>query len=130
MAVVIMVDLDNFGEVTRRKGWTEYSPNPVTRYLSHAVAAFAEKHHATILHGLDFERGTEEAQIYCSDPDVEEVITDLHTIRKEIHHLGETTLSVGIVTITPDIPVKSLKDFPLAKKALRISKRKKKIILL
>jgi len=130
MAVVIMLDLDEFGEVTKRKGWTEYSPNPVTRYLSHAVSAFAEKYHATILYGLDFERGTEEAQIYCSDPDLEEVMTDLECIRKEIQTISETTLSVGIVNVPPDIPVKSLKDFPLAKKALRESKRKKKIILL
>ena len=130
MAVIIALDLDKFSEVTKRKGWTEYSPNPVTRYVSHAVSEFAEKHHATILYGLDFERGTEEAQIYCSDPDLDSIITDLETIRKTVKNMGETTLSIGIASVTPDIPVKSLKDFPLAKKALKESKRKKKIVLL
>lgn len=130
MAVIIAVDLDDFTEVTKRKGWTEYSPNPITRYLSHAVSDFAQKHHATILHGLDFERGTEEAQIYCSDPDMKEVITDLEQIQTTVKHMGETTLSVGIAYVSSHVPVKSLKDFPLAKKALKESKRKKKIILL
>lgn len=130
MAVVIALDLDRFSDVTRRKGWTEYSPNPVTRYLSHAVSEFAEKHQATVLYGLDFERGTEEAQIYCSDPDLEAVVTDLENVRKEIQIMGETTLSVGIASVASDISVKSLKDFPLAKKALKESKRKKKIVLL
>jgi len=130
MAVVIALDLDRFSDVTRRKGWTEYSPNPVTRYLSHAVSEFAEKHQATVLYGLDFERGTEEAQIYCSDPDLEAVIADLESIRKEIQLVCETTLSVGIAHVASDVSVKSLRDFPLAKKALRESKRKKKIVLL
>jgi len=129
MAVIIAVDLDKFSEMTKKMGWTEYSPNPVTRYLTHAISAFAEKHHAPILCGLDFERGTEEAQIYCSDPDVDEIIADLEVMREEIRKMG-TTLSCGIAHITPDIPAKSLIDFPLAKKALKKSKREKKIILL
>ena len=130
MAVIIAVDLDKFSEVTRKKGWTEYSPNPVTRYLSHAVSDFAEKHHATILCGLDFERGTEEAQIYCSDPDLDLIITDLECIRETIKTMGETTISIGIASVSVNIPFKSLIDFPLAKKALKESKRKKKIVLL
>lgn len=129
MAVVIALDLDKFSEVTRKKGWTEYSPNPITRFLSHAVSAFAEKHHATVLCGLDFERGTEEAQVYCSDPDTEEIIADLEEMREEVEKMG-TTLSVGIASVTSSICAKSLKDFPLVKKALRESKRKKEIVLL
>lgn len=130
MAVVIALDLDKFSDVIKEKGWTAYSPNRVTRYLSHAVSAFAEKHHATVLYGLNFERGTEEAQLYCSDPDMQQVIADLECMREDIHTMGETTLSVGIASVARDIPVKSLKDFPLAKKALKISKRKKEIISL
>lgn len=129
MAVIIALDLDQFGDLTRKMGWTEYAPNPVTRYMSHAVSAFAEAHHATILWGLDSERGTEEAQIYCSDPDLDAVVADLETMRADVKRMG-CTLSIGIACIAPDIPAKSLKDFPLAKKALRKSKRKKKIILL
>lgn len=130
MAVVIAVDLDNFAEIVKKRGWTAYSPNPVTRYLSHAVSNFAKNHSATIIHGLDFERGTEEAVIYCSDPDLGSIIADLKVMRKEIYDLGETTLSVGITCIPSDVPVKSLKDFPLAKKALKESKRKGEIIIL
>jgi hypothetical protein len=130
MAVVIGLDLDRFSDITKKKGWTEYSPNPATRYLSHAVYDFAEKHHATIVHGLDFEKGTEEAQIYCSDPDLEEVVADLEDMRHRIQEICETTLSIGIAKIASDIPVKSLKDFHLVKRALRESKRKKRIIIL
>lgn len=129
MAVVIALDLDQFSEMTKRMGWTEYSPNPVTRYMSHAVSAFAEEHHATILCGLDFERGTEEAQIYCSDPDLDAIVINLEMMRSDVKKMG-CTLSIGIAYTPPDVPVKALKDFPLAKKALRESKRKKKIILL
>jgi hypothetical protein len=128
--VVIALDLDKFGDLTRKMGWTEYHPNPVTRYLSHAVADFAAAHQATLLCGLDFERGTEEAQIYCSHPDMEAIVKDLETMRREVKNLSETTLSVGIARIAPDIPVKAVKDFPLVKKALRESKRKGRIVIL
>lgn len=129
MAVVICVDIDRFGDMTREKGWTPYSPNPVTRYLTHAVSAFAERHAATILYGLDTERGTEEAQLYCSSPDLARIIEDLEEIRAEMRTMG-ASLSVGIASVAPGIPLKALKDFPLAKKALRESKRKKEIVLL
>jgi hypothetical protein len=130
MAVIVAVDLDDFSTVTRQKGWTPYSPNPVTRYMSHAVSRLAQTHHATLLHGLDFERGTEEAQIYCSSPDMDVLLRDLEEMRATIVSLSGTTLSVGIVQVPSQIPPRSLVDYPLVKKALRKSKRKKKIILL
>jgi hypothetical protein len=130
MALMIALDLDEFSKVTRQRGWTQYSPNPVTRYLSHAVSDLVETHHATVLHGLDFERGTEEAQIYCSSPDMETLIKDLEHIRSTIKSLGGTTLSIGIAQVPSQIPVTLLVDFPLVKKALRKSKRKKEIVIL
>ncbi|MBU7033435.1 MAG: hypothetical protein HXS53_12960 [Theionarchaea archaeon] len=130
MALLIALDIDEFSKVTRQKGWTQYSPNPVTRYLSHAVADLAEAHHATILQGLDYERGTEEAQIYCSSPHLESLIEDLEHIRSTIYSLGGTTLSIGIALVPSQIPVNLLVDFPLVKKALRKSKRKKEIVIL
>lgn len=130
MAVVIAVDLDNFADIVKERGWTSYSPNPVTRYLSHAVSAFCQKHAATIIHGLDIERGTEEAVIYCSDVDIDTITADLEMMRKEVYALYETTLSVGIAHVPSTIPVKLIKDLPLAKKALKESKRKGEIIIL
>lgn len=129
MAVVIALDLDKFSEMTKKMGWTEYSPNVITRFLSHAVTEFARNHHAAILHGVDVERGTEEAQIYCSDPDLDVIVGDLEQMRTDIQELG-ASLSVGIANVSSEISAKLLKDFPLAKKALRESKRKKKIVLL
>ncbi|KYK35549.1 MAG: hypothetical protein HXS46_02785 [Theionarchaea archaeon] len=129
MAVVIALDLDKFSEMTKKMGWTEYSPNVITRFLSHAVTEFARNHHATILHGVDVERGTEEAQIYCSDPDLDVIVGDLEQMRTDIQELG-ASLSVGIANVPSEISARLLKDFPLAKKALRESKRKKKIVLL
>jgi hypothetical protein len=130
MAVIVALDLDDFSTVTRQKGWTPYAPNSVTRYMSHAVSHLAETHHATILHGLDFERGTEEAQIYCSSPHMDALLKDLEQMRATVLSLGGTTLSVGIVQVPSRIPPRSLVDYPLVKKALRKSKRKKKIMLL
>lgn len=130
MAVIVAVDIDDFSRVTREKGWSPYSPNPVTRYLSHAISDLVHTHHATLLHGLDFERGTEEAQIYCSSPDMNRLIIDVEEMRTQVFSLSGTTLSVGIVQVPSQIPAHSLIDFPLVKKALRKSKRKKEIILL
>jgi hypothetical protein len=129
MAVVIALDLDKFTQVITERGWSEYSPNPVTRYLTHAVSDFAQDHHATVLSGVDYKRGTEEAQVYCSHPDINTIIQDLNNICKKIQKMG-VTLSVGIAHVPSEIPAKSLQDYPLAKKALRKSKRKGKIIVL
>ncbi len=129
MAVIISLDLDNFSKITTERGWSQYSPNPVTRFLTHAVSNFAQNHHATVLSGVDSQRGTEEAQIYCSHPDLDKIIHDLNNIRRKIKEMG-VTLSVGIAQVPSDIPAKSLQDYPLAKKALRKSKRKGKIQVL
>lgn len=129
MAVVIALDLDNFGQITTERGWSQYTPNKVTRYLTHAVTDFVQNHHATVLSGLDVQRGTEEAQIYCSYPDLDDITNDLKIIRQKIKEM-KVTLSVGIAQVPSSIPAKSLQDYPLAKKALEKSKRKGKIVIL
>jgi GGDEF domain-containing protein len=97
----IFFDLDNFKEIMKKMGWTEFKPNAITGNLTQFVKMFASKHNANILWGLDQERGTEEAYLEVVEPDPDEVYTDLEEIRKKIEELGKETksnahLSIGV----------------------------------
>jgi len=97
----IFLDLDNFKEVMRKMGWSEFRPNPITGTLTQLVQRLAAKYNATVLWGLDPERGTEEAYMEVVEPDTEELISDLEEVRKEIEKLGKETksnahLSIGV----------------------------------
>jgi GGDEF domain-containing protein len=97
----VFLDLDNFKEIMKKMGWTEYKPNAITGSLSQLVQIFAAKNNANILWGLDQERGTEETYMEIVEPDAEELCTDLEKIRKKIEELGKETksnahLSIGV----------------------------------
>ncbi len=95
----IFLDLDNFKEVMKKMGWTEFKPNAITGNLTQLIQLFASKHTANILWGLDKERGTEEAYLEVVEPDVEELNRDLENIRKEIETLGKKTKSNATISI-------------------------------
>ncbi|MCE4606118.1 MAG: hypothetical protein F7B59_02150 [Desulfurococcales archaeon] len=58
---LVILDLDRFKEYTIQHELDDYKPNTVTGTLSRLVSALASKYSGSILHGLDWERGTEEA---------------------------------------------------------------------
>ncbi|GAB6148558.1 hypothetical protein [Stetteria hydrogenophila] len=94
---VVVLDLDEFEEVTRERGYDEYRPNEVTGLLSALVEGFARKWQAVIVYGLDWERGTEEALIEVPYVEASEVSGDLVEIAREV---GATGVSVTIVAVT------------------------------
>jgi len=99
--VIIALDLDHFKEVVKEMGWPEYSPNPITGLLSNLVDDLIRKHYAMAIYGLDWERGTEEAMLACSSPDMDSLLKNLEAIRRKIEETGKetgsnATISVGV----------------------------------
>ena len=88
-----MLDLDQFGKIIKEVGWSEYKPNRVTGCLSSLVMNLLSKHHGTHIQGLDNKRGTEEAILFFSDPDLEELLGDLESIKENIYRGDPTAAS-------------------------------------
>ena len=135
-SALVMLDLDQFGKIIKETGWSEYTPNHVTGYLSNLVTDLLSKHHGTHIQGLDPRRGTEEAILLFSAPDMDELLTDLEKIKMKIYRLGKEltlpiTISIGVSVGSP--PVMRLRDsrnitrtllFKSAKTALKTAKKK------
>lgn len=142
MRVLVYLDLDNFKQTVKEKGWTSYTPNPITAELSEMVKEISEKHAASVLFGLDFERGTEEALLFFSDIPPEILEHDLEAMRRRIEALGiehctGTTISIGVATNIPEMNLRAIqrqdiKRHPVLKlsyNALRKAKRKKNCVV-
>ncbi len=102
---IVAIDLDNFSEVVRSRGWSSYKPNPATGLLTNLISELVEKYMGFVVYGLDWDRGTEEAliEIPCVEP--REVASDLKKIVFELKGLG---VSASIVAI---------KDYVMCKRA-------------
>jgi len=133
--ITVVLDLDRFKEVMKLMGWSEYKPNVVTGSLTRLVEELASKLGGVVIHGLDEERGTEEAVIKFVGADVEEVLGELERVRLEIERIGKesgsnATISMGVYVG----PITSLKPQPLSEArrapevvmALRALKKAKK----
>ncbi|MEM4696501.1 MAG: hypothetical protein QW170_04535, partial [Desulfurococcaceae archaeon] len=104
--LIIILDLDKFGEFVEERGLDPYIPNEITGYLTEAVLDFVRKWRGVVIYGLDSSRGTEEAVIEIPGfTDIEGIIRDLERIRDDVNSLGA---SISIVV---------LKDMVLAKPA-------------
>lgn len=134
--VVVILDLDRFKKIVKEMGWPEYSPNPITGLLSELVEDLARKHHAMIIYGLNWKRGTEEAILSCSSPNVDALLNDLEAIRRKVEDAGRetgsnTTISIGVaqgpvLLVKPATSRKELFKTPterLAKQSLQKAKR-------
>ncbi len=93
---IVVIDLDEFGEIVQERGWSEYHPNPVTGTLTQLVEDFVRKWHGYVVYGLDYKRGTEEVVIEIPLTTPEELIDDLRYIKEEINRLG---VGVTIVAV-------------------------------
>jgi len=133
--VTVILDLDRFKEVMKAMGWNEYEPNVVTESLTRLVEEVASRLGGIVIHGLDEERGTEEAVIKFVDVDVDEVLKELERVRLEIERIGKESGSNATISVGAYVgPITSLKPQPLseAKKApevmmaLRALKKAKK----
>ncbi|HDI47101.1 MAG TPA: GGDEF domain-containing protein [Candidatus Methanomethylia archaeon] len=96
---VVIIDLDRFKEIVEEKGWSEYTPNPVTSELTALIKNLISKHFGVVIYGLDEERGTEEAVLEFPSADEEDLLKDLEEIRKRIEEVGLQTRSGATVSI-------------------------------
>lgn len=105
--VIIVLDLDRFGDFVEERGLDPYKPNLVTGELTHLVEYLATKYRGVIVYGLSYERGTEEAiiEIPFGVDNVDALMTDFEYIKQRIESLGA---SISIVAI---------RDYVLCKKA-------------
>ncbi len=102
--VVVVIDLDRFGEVVRERGWSEYKPNPVTGLLTQLVERLVSKWRAVVVYGLDPERGTEEVVLEIPLVEPEEILPDLEEVKREVNQYGVgVTIAVvkGYVGLKP-----------------------------
>ncbi|RLI65815.1 MAG: hypothetical protein DRO67_02135 [Candidatus Asgardarchaeum californiense] len=140
---VVFLDLDNFGKIVTEHSLSKYTPNIITGTLTHLVYSLVQRYNAVVLHGLDWQRGTEEALIEITEPDMPSLISDLKAIKEKIASLGKetgtnATLSIGVAIGYESIFVKpssrkSLFNTPLrrlAKRALSLAKKKKNDLVL
>lgn len=93
---IVIMDLDNFSEVIKERGWSEWRPNDATALLTELVRSFASKWGGAVIWGLDEERGTEEAVIEIPYVEPEELKEDLENIRRRLAELG---VSISIVAV-------------------------------
>lgn len=127
---VVIMDLDRFGDMVRERGWSEYSPNPVTGTLTRLVEEFVSKWSAVVLYGLDPGRGTEEVVLEVPNVSPQDVEEDLRRILEEIKRLG-ACISIVAVKAYVGLPAYSRKEAytgtpgrRLAAKLLRRIKRR------
>ncbi len=113
---IVMIDLDDFEQVTQTLGLDEYKPNFATGELTNLIESFANKKRGVIIHGLDRERGTEEAVIEIPYTSPEEVIKDLEEIMEKLSSIGvKATIAVaeGMVSARPALnPKEAFKGTP------------------
>ncbi|MEB3846750.1 MAG: hypothetical protein GSR74_02095 [Desulfurococcales archaeon] len=96
---IIMIDLDDFGEIVEEKGWSRYRPNQATGLLSSLIEAFARKWQAVIVYGLDWERGTEEAVLELPGVEAGELTGDLARIAAELCSSAGVSATIVAVTV-------------------------------
>lgn len=131
----VVLDLDHFGEITKKASWTQYKPNIVSGLLTELVTELLSKHHGTHLKGINYQRGTEEAVLFFSSPDPQVLQEDLETLRKRIQLLQgdlgfSVTISIGIA-FGPSLHMRisetsELTQIPLYKSAYKALRKAKK----
>lgn len=138
-SLVVLMDLDNFKEISTSQGWTKYSPNIITGNLTELVRKLIRNHFGTMVHGLNQEEGTEECMIVFTAPNFNDLLNDLEELRSEIEKFGiksgtNATISIGVARgpVYNTKPARSRKKEhlyndptrALAKKALNEAKKK------
>jgi len=97
---IVVVDLDNFKACTAKKGWTRYTPNPITALLTQRIQQIISVQFGTLLWGLNEQEGTEESLLYFSCG-INEIYDTFEALRLEILTLARkedapTSLSIGM----------------------------------
>jgi hypothetical protein len=99
---IVFLDLDKFGECMDFMGWTRYTPNEITGFMTEKIMLWISTYFAVHIWGMNEKEGTEEAMLaFFQDP--EEIYDLMESFRNEIFLLAQkikapTTLSIGIST--------------------------------
>ncbi len=107
---IVVMDLDEFEEMTQRMGWDRYKPNIVTGTLTQLVEWFVSKWRAVVVFGLDPVRGTEEVVLEIPGVEPEEVKEDLEYIKKRINEVGARITIVAVKGYVGLKPANSRRD--------------------
>ncbi|MCC6040952.1 MAG: hypothetical protein LM557_02120 [Desulfurococcaceae archaeon] len=131
--LIVIIDLDEFGEFVEKRGLDPYKPNIVTGELTRLVEEFTRRFQGVVVYGLDYERGTEEALIeipYGVDY-VDQVVSELERIAQRIREHGVTLTAVVVMDSVIGKPARSRREAysgtpgrRRALKALREAKKK------
>lgn len=106
----MVLDLDRFEELSRARGFNEYTPNEITGLLSHLVDRFARKWSGVVVYGVDWERGTEEAVIEIPEVEAEELEQDLIEIAEEVRRAGASITIVALTGFISGDPAKNRRE--------------------
>ena len=130
--VIVVIDLDRFGEYVEKRGLDSYKPNLVTGELTNLVEQFARKFQGVVVYGLDYERGTEETVIeipYGVDY-VDQIVLELKQIARRIRELGVTLTAIVVVDYVTGRPARNRRDAyrgtPGRRRALKALKEAKR----
>lgn len=112
---IVLIDLDNFKAVVEKMGWSEYTPNPITSLLTTLTKSLVSRKFATVIYGLNEERGTEEVLLEFTDIDEKDLLKEVECIRQAIEREGirtgsHATVSIGVVIVKGERPVSFNKD--------------------
>jgi hypothetical protein len=130
--LIIILDLDRFEEYTIKHGFNQYKPNIITGTLTKLVEEFIKKWQASLIYGLDYERGTEEVviEIPFGHEKLEEIVEDLKNIKNEINKLNASISIVVIKDYVIGKPARNRREAyygtPGRRRALRILRKIKK----
>ncbi len=93
---IVVMDIDRLGELVKKKGWSEYRPNPATGTLTLLAGQLASRWGAVVVYGIDEERGTEEVVLEIPGVEPEELEKDLRSIKDELEKLGVCVTIVAV----------------------------------
>ncbi|RLG80168.1 MAG: hypothetical protein DRO13_04380 [Thermoprotei archaeon] len=124
--LLVVLDLDEFGDFMKERGWDPYRPNIVTGTLTSLVEAFARKWRGVVVYGLDHERGTEEAviEIPYGYERLEAIVKDLEEIKREVNKYGASISIVALRELVYPVPARNRREAyygtPGRRRALKI----------
>ena len=137
--LVVVLDLDHFGDVSEQMGWPRYRPNAVTGTVTQWCLELLRKYFGIEIYGISELEGTEECMLVFPNGSIDAILGDLEELRVEVQRIGRqigigTSISIGCAIVPPPVdlnPARSRRTRDilsdpgriLAHKALKQAKR-------
>ncbi|MBD3227340.1 MAG: hypothetical protein GF329_04055 [Candidatus Lokiarchaeota archaeon] len=99
--IIVLMDLDNFKDISNRMNWTRYSPNIITGNLTELIKKLVRKYFGSIMWGMSKQEGTEECLILFTVTNLDNLLKDLKDLKRKVEELGKetgtnATISIGV----------------------------------